>query len=103
MSPKNINEIDDFQLIELDIHNQKAIPAIFTDYRVNRSTLPEGLFAYDIRAGETKDFDTIELNVLVNHTGTVIVKHEIPMTDSDYTPIEDYNFIGSIELNEFLT
>ena len=52
------------------------ILAIFTCLRVNRGSIPEGLFCYDIRydddcqgiAGEIAPF------VMVNHWGTIITK-----------------------------
>lgn len=102
MNTINFNEIDDFQSVELDIPNQEAIPAMFTDYRVDRNSIPKGLFAYDIRSVGTEDFASIEPYVLVNYTGTVIVRQEIPMTEGDYTPIVDYNFVGDITVCEYL-
>ena len=72
-----------------------GLQALFTYGRINRNSLPEGTFAYDIREsddGET--FATIEKQVTVNHAGTIITKQEIPMTCGDYAPVEDYNFTG---------
>ena len=79
-----------FETIEIN-----DLQALFTNSRINRNSLPEGTFAYDIREsddGET--FATIEKQVIVNHAGTIITRQEIPMTCGDYAPVEDYNLIG---------
>lgn len=52
-----------FETIEIN-----DLQALFTNSRINRNSLPEGTFAYDIREsddGET--FATIEKQVIVNH------------------------------------
>lgn len=78
-----------FEKIEIN-----DIPALFSNLRIDRNTLPEGHHAYDIRAGDRSDFATIEPFVLVNHTGTILTKQPITMTKGKYTPIRDYNFLG---------
>lgn len=69
-------------------------PALFTNLRIDRDTLPKGYHAYDIRSGDRSDFATIEPFVVVNHTGTILTQQPIKMTQGDYTPIRDYNFLG---------
>lgn len=87
------SEISDFQPIELDLPDSKGIHALFTENRIDRSTLPDGLYAYDIRSDDEQDelFCTLEPIVRVNHSGTVVVAHIIPLPE-DYAPIEDYCF-----------
>lgn len=56
---------------------------LFTDYRIDRSTVSTGILTYDIHTsdGAENDFATLELCIMANHTGTVLVKHHIPMPD----------------------
>ena len=45
-------------------------PALFTDMRIDRNAVPEGLYAYDIRESDDGDrLATIEPTVMVNHGG----------------------------------
>lgn len=74
------------------------IPALFTNLRIDRNTLPKGYHAYGIRSGDRSDFATIEPFVMVNHTGTILTEQPIKMTKGDYTPIRDYNFLGEIAI-----
>ncbi|MCO7114027.1 hypothetical protein NIB75_19790 [Bacteroides uniformis] len=47
-------------------------PALFTDMRIDRNAVPEGLYAYDIRESDDGDrLATIEPTVMVNHGGTI--------------------------------
>ena len=48
-------------------------PALFTDMRIDRNAVPEGLYAYDIRESDDGDrLATIEPTVMVNHGGTIL-------------------------------
>ena len=50
-------------------------PALFTDMRIDRNAVPEGLYAYDIRESDDGDrLATIEPTVMVNHGGTILTK-----------------------------
>lgn len=93
MTPISFSEINDFQPIELDLPDSKGIHALFTENRIDRNTLPAGLYAYDIRSDDEQDelFCTLEPIVRVNHSGTVVVAHIIPLPE-DYAPSEDYCF-----------
>lgn len=79
-----------FETIEIN-----SIQALFTNGHIDRNSLPQGIYAYDIRHSDDGDeFETIQKKVIVNHAGTIITREEIPMTCGDYAPIEDYNFTG---------
>jgi hypothetical protein len=57
---------EDFQEVELF-----GKPALFTNSRIERATVPDGWYAYDLRGS---DYDpgrpvTIEAQVVVNHAG----------------------------------
>ena len=78
MKPISIREIDDWCEVIIN-----GISMLFTNYRIDRSSLPTGIHAYDIRGDDDSDddFATLEPRVIVNHTGTVLVKGEISMPD----------------------
>jgi hypothetical protein len=97
MRPIHYQEITDYCGIIVN-----EIPALFTNLRIDRTTLPENLFAYDIRGGCEGDFANIERYVYADHTGTILTDREIPMVESDFTPIEDYNFTGNEETEKLL-
>lgn len=63
---------ENFEYIELF-----GKPGLFTNARIDRDTVPEGWYAYDLRGS---DYDpgepvTVEPNVVVNHAGTILT-HE---------------------------
>jgi len=73
-------------------------PAIFTCLRLDRKTVPENMYCYDVReadhggwAGEVKS------HILVNHMGTIILKEPIgPRTIDGY----QYDVLNGIPLGE---
>lgn len=80
------------------------IPVLFTDARIDRDAVPEGLFAYDIRESDDGErLATVEPLVRVNHAGTILSREEFRMEDWDGVEIKDYNFEGdSMTLKEWL-
>ncbi len=98
MKPMNANEAD---YEEFEILGREAL---FTNMRIDRNTLPDGLYAYDLR--DECDGEPCELKsfVLVNHWGTVVVKETVEGADSgvELTP-DDCNFLGeTMSLEDFL-
>ena len=60
---------EEYELVELF-----GKPALLTDSRISRFTVPEGWFCYDLRGS---DYDpgkpiTVESSVVVNHAGTIL-------------------------------
>jgi hypothetical protein len=69
-------------------------PAMFIPIRIDRNTVPEGYYAYDIRhCDETGDPATIEKRVVANYFGTIITPHEIKLPNDDYLSIDFDDFI----------
>lgn len=83
MKPLPFNQIKDFEAAEIEVVNNKIITGLFTNLRIDRDTLPEGCYAYDIREGDNDVFSTVELFVGVNHTGAFVTREEIPMLIKD--------------------
>ena len=92
------------------LHNKNAVseevlqtvelfdkPALFSNGRVDRSKLPDGLFAYDLRGSDYDPGDPIivEEKVVVNHAGTVILGEPLELGEDGRLNIEeDLNFSG---------
>lgn len=82
-------------------------PALFTNARIDRSVLPKGVYAYDLRGS---DYDPgypmyIEDHVCVNHAGTVLTLESL---DANNEPVfmaigDEINFVGEqMTLAEFI-
>ena len=73
-----------YDLVELD-----DITCLFTNLRIQRDTVPAGLFCYDVRDSDDLDgsFAEVAPFILVNHWGTIISKEPFPMNEfSCYYP-----------------
>lgn len=53
------------------------VEGLFSALRLDRKTLPEGLYAYDIRHTDSGAFCTIEEHVSANHMGTFVTEKKI--------------------------
>lgn len=72
-------------------------PALFSNGRVDRDKLPEGLYVYDLRGGDDDPGApvTVENRVVVNHAGSVILAEPLDFGEADYLALgEDMNFTG---------
>lgn len=80
---------------------------LFTELRVDRSTVPEGWYMYEVRHDDNSWGDPVEIakGILVNHFGTLLVKEPIeltpfPETGNDYRYIDpetDWYYLGETE------
>lgn len=81
-------------------------PALFTNARVSRFTVPEGWHCYDLRGRDDDpgDPETIEKRVSVNHAGTILTPTKIPFKRGRTTVKVDeaLDFVGGdMTLEEF--
>lgn len=70
-------------------------PVLFTNMRLDRDTVPDGLFCYDIRDSDDLDGSFAEVNsfVMVNHWGTILSREPFPLDEhGSYYP-DDWGFI----------
>ena len=89
-----------FELVEID-----GKETLFTTSRLDRTTVPEGLFCYDIRESEgfSSEPVTLEPYVTVNHWGTVLSKEEFTLNDGGFYPIDDFNYLGeTLSIKEYM-
>ena len=74
-------------------------PALFTDLRVDRSTVPAGYHVYDVRGSDSDcgKLNTLERRVLVNHAGTVVTFEPLLGETQEYRKCNNkFNFLGDI-------
>ena len=93
---------EDLDMIEVLEH-----PALFSNDRIPREAVPEGLYAYDLyQSYDTGDFCYIAPLVVVNHGGTVLTKEPIDFGSADRIDLtEDTspNFLGgSMRVHDFM-
>ena len=81
---------------------------LFTNMRVDRSTIPEGLYAYDVRHDDdcTGEICEIKPSVMVNHWGTIICKEPVQLDaywHSKFVDENDYSYLGdTASLDEYI-
>lgn len=81
-----------YELIEID-----GMECLFTNGRLNRSTVPENLYCYDVRDSDSLDgsFAQIKKLVLVNHWGTILTKEPLPLDQNNaYYLKEEERYLG---------
>lgn len=72
----------------------KGIPCLFNDSRIDRDTVPEGKFMYEV-AGDDDCGDTpcrVKKGVLVNFFGTLVCDQELPLGEDGVLWLEDGDF-----------
>ena len=84
-----INNLQDMSLFFLK-NNDKEIKGKFSNARINKDTIPEGIYAYDFRGGDDEYLCTLEQNVLVNHEGTFICNEKIDFGRNGYLTLLNY-------------
>ena len=102
LDPVKIEHDQEYQEIELFDK-----PGLFSNGRIAREELPDGLFCYDLRGSDDDPGDPIcvEEQVIVNHAGSVILTEplELPEGRLFFTDEEGLNFTGGITtLSQFL-
>ena len=92
---------------DLDIIEVLEQPALFSNGRIPREAVPEGLYAYDFyESCDTGNFCYIAPLVVVNHGGTVLIKQPIDFDGADrieLTKDTSPNFLGgSMRVHDFM-
>ena len=81
-------------------------PALFTNGRIARDTVPKGWYCYDIRGSDDDPgaLCFMEENVVVNHAGSVLMPEKLAMPKSGRLDVRDeLGFLdeGNMTLREF--
>lgn len=79
----------DFDSITIFTPDGREIEGRFTNARISRETIPNGLYAYDLREGDTGEFCSIEEYVAVNHGGTIILNEPLDFAEKDHIILND--------------
>lgn len=88
-------------------------PMLFTCLRVDRNTVPEGLYMYEVRHDDDGQGDPAQIAdwIMVNHWGTLISNRPIRLdfvpfwnkSFRDIDPEEDWNYEGyTIKIDEYM-
>ena len=102
---KRIQIANDEQYQEVELFEK---PALFSNWRVSRDDLPEGVYCYDLRGSDDDPGEPIyvENRVGVNHAGAVLLTEPLDLPTEGYirlTEEEGLNFIGGFStLSKFL-
>lgn len=90
-------------LAEVEILGHKAL---FTELRVDKSTIPEGVFCYALRHGDDDSYPaTLENGVSVNYFGSVLLTEKITLDEMKMRSVdcEDFWYTGEeMKLSEFM-
>lgn len=93
---------------DLDLIEVLDRPALFSNCRIPRESVPKGSYAYDLyQSCDTGDFCYIAPLVVINHGGTVLTKEPIDFDGADRIDLtEDTspNFLGgSMWVRDFVS
>ena len=80
-------------------------PALFTNSRIERATVPEGFFCYDLRGSDRNPGRpiTVENQVAINHAGTVLTPEAVTIPKEGFRRLSGkLDFLGEcLLLSEF--
>jgi len=64
-------------------------PALFTECRIDRATVPEGVYRYELRHGDADWGEPIELSrsLMVNFYGTVLTREPFQLPIDGWIPL----------------
>lgn len=87
-----------YLLVEID-----GSSVLFTSMRLDRDTVPEGLFCYDIQDSPRLDgsFTAVRPLVEENHLGTIICKKPFPLDEKGVYVPKNWGFTGGMTLEEY--
>lgn len=74
-------------------------PALFHNMRIDKNTVPKGLYLYEVRSDDDGCGDPVQIakGIMVNHFGSIITREPIRLPQDGYLDIDpekDWNFAG---------
>ena len=102
---KKIQIANDEQYQEIELFDK---PGLFSNGRIARDNLPEGVYCYDLRGSDYDPGDPVcvEERVVVNHAGSVLLTEPLELAEDGrlmLTEEEGLNFVGGFStLTQFL-
>lgn len=66
-------------------------PALFHDLRLDRDTVPEGMYLYEVRHDDEGLGEIVQIarGILVNHFGSLLMTEPIELPSSGYLDIDE--------------
>ena len=66
-------------------------PALFTECRIDRATMPEGVYRYELRHGDEDWGEPVELarSIFANYYGTVLTREPFQLPIDGWVPMEN--------------
>ena len=102
---KKIQIANDEQYQEIELFDK---PGLFSNGRIVRDNLPEGVYCYDLRGSDYDpgELACVEEQVVVNHAGSVLLTEPLELAEDGrlmLTEEEGLNFVGGFStLTQFL-
>lgn len=82
---------------KLDVVEVLGQRALFSNGKIAECEVADGLYKYDLREGDGIAFATVEKHVIVNHSGTILVKEPLNLGAQGYIEFDEdtsLNFLG---------
>jgi|GEM_PF-2895362 len=86
----NLQSQEKFETVEL-IFKDKKIPGLVSNLRIDRSSLPEGIYAVGIREGDEVFYGQLNNYIWVNHIIDIILLEQLELPEDGLYLIEDEN------------
>ena len=103
ISRRKQENIRDEKMQAVEFMDRKAL---FSDTRLKKNEIPEGLYRYELRDRGDGEFCTVEKEVVVNHAGTLLMKEPLDLGENGYIELDNetgLNFLGYDQtMKEFL-
>lgn len=103
ISRRKQENIRDEKMQAVEFMDRKAL---FSDTRLKKNEVPEGLYRYELRDRGDGEFCTVENEVVVNHAGTLLMKEPLDLGENGYIELDNetgLNFLGYDQtMKEFL-
>ena len=80
------NPIMDEKFDLIEVNGQQAL---FSNGVIKTENIPKGLYKYDLRGGDETEFITIEPRVVVNRSGSILVKEPFDFDGKDHIPLTE--------------
>lgn len=75
-------------------------PVLFTPSRIDRESLPKGMYLYEVRHDDESKGEIAEIahRIMINFWGTIITDKRIKLIDDDYRYIDEDKDVKEIDL-----
>ena len=104
ISRRKQENIRDEKMQAVEFMDRKAL---FSDTRLKKGEVSEGLYRYELRDRGDGEFCTVEKEVVVNHAGTLLMKEPLDLGENGYIELDNetgLNFLGYDQtMQEFMT